>query len=435
MIGPVDVPSTNALIKKGLRKGRELERVDKYRIEAQSSTSSLIYSPSSSAVSDAAADINTSSSVSNFTENNDAEVEIEATGDASEPRGLTVPDVVDSSSPPRLRVFQQRRRLQNVAKASDRYALSDRAVAEITSGVLHDYGIVTLENSSQVIDRHKVRRERQKYRRSVQAVSASTATDVLGIYFDGRKDKTLSHENVDGQFHRRMTVEEHISLLQEPGSTYLGHVTPTAGSAAAIKQSIVAFIEESDLNVDNLIAIGCDGTVVNTGKNGGAIRLVEEHFHHSLQWFVCMLHANELPLRHLFEQLDGVTTGPRSFSGPVGSMLPNCTKMPIAHFQTIQCDFPEISIDDLSSDQQYLKDICIAVNTGHCPVSLSRREPGKLVMSRWVTLANRIMRLYTSTENPSATLKIMLKFIMKMYAPMGFLIKSKPSCMDGSKHM
>jgi len=115
MIGPVDIPSTNALIKKGLRKGRELERVDKYRIEAQSSTSSLIYSPSSSAVSDAAADNNTSSSVSNNTENNDAEVEIEATGDASEPRGLTVPDVVDSSSPPRLRVFQQRRRLQNVA--------------------------------------------------------------------------------------------------------------------------------------------------------------------------------------------------------------------------------------------------------------------------------------------------------------------------------
>ena len=204
-----------------------------------------------------------------------------------------------------------------------------------------------------------------------------------------------------------------------PGSTYLGHVPPAAGSAAAIKQSIVAFIEESQINVDDFKKmLTCDGTVVNTGKNGGAICLVEEHFHRSLQWFVCMLHANELPLRHLFEQLDGVTTDPKVFSGPVGIMLPNCVKMLIAQFQAIQCDFLEINLNDLSGDQQYLKDICIAVNTGHCPVSLSHREPGKLVMSRWVTLANRILRLYTATGNPSDNLKIILEFIMKVYAPM-----------------
>jgi len=33
-----------------------------------------------------------------------------------------------------------------------------------------------------------------------------------------------------------------LSLVQEPGSTYLGQVTPATGSAVAIKQSIVAFI-------------------------------------------------------------------------------------------------------------------------------------------------------------------------------------------------
>jgi len=364
--------------------------------------------------------------VSHDVERNDTEVEMEAASDPSEGK---------CTNQPRLRLSQQRRRLQNVAKASDRIALSDRAVAEITSGVLQDYEIVKLENSSEVIDKHKIRMERHKYRQSVQAVSASATNDVMGIYFDGQKDKTLSHESVDGKSHRRMTVEEHISLVQEPGSTYLGHVTPATCSALAIKQIIVAFIKDSHINIDGLMAIGCDGTVVKTGKNGGAIRLVEEHFKLSLQWFVCMLHANELPLPYLFEQLDGVTKSLKCFSRPVGSMLPDCVKMPISQFQKKQCDFLEISIDDLSGDQQYLKNICIAVNSAHCPVSLSHREPGKLVMSRWVTLANRILRLYTSTENPSATLKIILEFIMKMYAPMGFLIKSKPSCMDGSKHM
>lgn len=426
MIGPVDGPSTSTLIQKGLRKARKLDRENKYRIETQTLASSSPYSLSSSAVSHEAADVATCSSLSYDAESNDTEVAMEASSDDSQG---------ECTSQAQLGLSQQRRRLQNIAKASDRYALSDRAVAEITSGVLQDYGIVTLENHSEVIDRHKVRRERLRYRRTVQALRASTSTEVLGIYFDGRKDKTLSHESVDGKFHRRITVEEHISLVQEPGSTYLGHVMPSSGSAAAIKESIVAFIEESHINSDDLMAMGCDGTAVNTGKKGGAIRLLEEHLNRSLQWFVCMLHANELPLRHLFEQLDGVTTGPKSFSGLVGTMLPNCAKMPIAQFQKIECNFPEIGIDDLSADQKYLKDICIAVCSGHCPVSLSHREPGKLVMSRWITLANRILRLYTATENPSDTLKIISEFIMKVYAPMWFLIKSKPSCKDGSKHL
>jgi len=44
-----------------------------------------------------------------------------------------------------------------------------------------------------------------------------------------------------------MTVEEHLSLVQESGFNYLGHVTHATGSAVAIKQSIVAFIEESHI--------------------------------------------------------------------------------------------------------------------------------------------------------------------------------------------
>jgi len=86
-------------------------------------------------------------------ENKDTEVEMEAASDASEG---------DCAIQPRLRLSQQRRRLQNVAKASDRYALSDRDVAKITSDVLQDYEILTLTNSSEVIDRHKVKRERHK---------------------------------------------------------------------------------------------------------------------------------------------------------------------------------------------------------------------------------------------------------------------------------
>src|SRR5271155_1129716 len=88
----------------------------------------------------------------------------------------------------------------------------------------------------------------------------------------------------------------------------------------------------------------------------------------------------------------GKSTGPRSFSGTLGSLLSKCETMPIASYEPIPCDFPVVTADDLSSDQQYLLDICHAVITGECSVSLSHRQAGQLVMSRWLTLANRVLR-------------------------------------------
>ena len=59
-----------------------------------------------------------------------------------------------------------------------------------------------------------------------------------------------------------------------------------------------------------ILAVGCDGTNVNTGQIAGVIRRREESFNHPLQWLVCLLHASELPLRHLFVTFDGATTSP-----------------------------------------------------------------------------------------------------------------------------
>jgi len=64
---------------------------------------------------------------------------------------------------------------------------------------------------------------------------------------DGRKDKTLVYKDLDGKKHRRLIVEEHISLVQEPGFKYFGHVTPERGTSLSIKESIINFIENSDI--------------------------------------------------------------------------------------------------------------------------------------------------------------------------------------------
>jgi len=60
--------------------------------------------------------------------------------------------------------------------------------------------------------------------------SSSEYVDVQGSFFDGHKDKTLIYKDLNGKKHRRLIVEEHISLVQEPGSKYLGHVTPERGT-------------------------------------------------------------------------------------------------------------------------------------------------------------------------------------------------------------
>ena len=100
--------------------------------------------------------------------------------------------------------------------------------------------------------------------------------------------------------------------------------------------------------------------------------------------FRSQLHCNELPLRHLVEHLDGPTSGPRALSGPL---------------------------------------------------ALSKREPGTMSHSRWLTTANRLLRLYVATADPSDSLKTLVRYVVTVYAQMWFSIKNKPSCKDGSRHL
>lgn len=55
--------------------------------------------------------------------------------------------------------------------------------------------------------------------------------------------------------------------------------------------------------------------------------------------------------------------------------------------------------------------------------------------SRWLTTANRILRLYISTENPSENMTSIVEYIMQVYAPMWFQIKRNPYSTDGAKHL
>nr|CAI5869897.1 unnamed protein product [Callosobruchus analis] len=151
---------------------------------------------------------------------------------------------------------------------------------------------------------------------------------------------------------------------------------------------IYCLVHRIGISLTNLKGIGCDGTNVNTGWKGGAIRLIEEQLERPLQWAIC-------------KKMDDHTKGPHNYLGPIGSLLNDCEKATI-----------------------YLYIMCQAIKNGNGPQNLLERNPVKPAHSRWV-----------STDNPSENLKLITDFIMKHDASMWFKIKTKPLLHRGAQHI
>ena len=323
---------------------------------------------------------------------------------------------------------------RNTVLTAQRYGVSDRATAAIASSVLADHGLVSEEDSSLVVDRNKLIREKGKINKQLQKKINDNKVPTYAIYFDGRKDQTNVTVQKGMKFRNVTIVEEHISVLSEPGSNYLGHVTPESGRADDISEAVFNLILTNG-DIDKIEALGCDGTSTNTGYKGGAIRCFEKKLNRSVQWIVCLIHFNELPFRALFQYVDGETDGPNSFKGSIGKQLKLCEKNPIVPFEAIDCVIPDIDPKILSTDQKYLLNISNAIRFGHCPVDLSFAQPGSLNHARWLTCANRILRLYVSTLSPTSELKLIVNYLLKVYVPQWFSIRKKKSLDYGSKHL
>lgn len=334
-----------------------------------------------------------------------------------------------------MKKVQRNVSLSNFAVACDRVGVSSRAAATIASAVIDD---LTVGKEMQVIDKSKVMRARTKSRN--EALASIDFSNIKNIYFDGRKDLTLKLKESNNKKTRTEVTEEHVTLIAEPGNIYLGHIVPNSGSARDIVKSILSFTEENHIDLENIEAIGCDGTNVNTGWRAGIIKRLEEHLKRPLHWAVCQLHANELPLRHLLVQLDGKTSGPQQFTGPIGKALANidkCENLPIVQFCAIPSEDIAVSDDlrqDLSSDQKYLLDLYLAVSKGECSSAVAARTPGKMAHSRWLTTASQALRLYVSSEEPSDNLKKIVKYIMFVYVPVWFAIKCQPTISQAARH-
>ncbi len=304
----------------------------------------------------------------------------------------------------------------NTMMIAKRYNASTRQTAAFINAVLQDLNMATTEN---LVSRKKVRNMMDRYGKKEARINKEKK-GLLCIKFDGRKDKTLQDGN-------RFSQEEHVTVVAEPGGQNIDHFTPSSGEGRDIANEIVAILDEHD-SQSTLQAMGADGTSVNTGKFNGVIRITEERLQCPLQWIICLLHFNELPLRKLFEYYDGQTSGPQTFKGSLGKLIQNFKVLPILNYQPVRGSVSEVEDglwNNLSNDQCYLIKIALFIQPGpqSFPPSFMMRHPGPVHHARWVTKASCLLCLYAQEENPTHPLQHLVGFILKVYVPSFVQIK------------
>ena len=117
-----------------------------------------------------------------------------------------------------------------------------------------------------------------------------------------------------------MKREDHESIVAWPGKVFIGHFKPSNGSGKSIAKGAYERITEKH-SLEDMDTIGGDNTGVNTGWKNGAFRHMELLLGRPIQRNPCFIHMCELPAQALITFYDGPTTGPESWSGPIGSVI------------------------------------------------------------------------------------------------------------------
>ncbi|GBM06119.1 hypothetical protein AVEN_265177-1 [Araneus ventricosus] len=171
----------------------------------------------------------------------------------------------DMFTKPRGKTSKPKLDLTETVIIAQRYHVSERTVAHITSAMLHTAlkaGIISSGQSSDItsaliVDKNKIWREKLKVAPNLK--QRSTDDDpIKSLHLDGRKNETKTQ--------RGIVREEHISLVAEPNSQYVSHVTPSSGSAHDDTTVIFDYImSQLKGGFDEVYVLGCDGTNTNTG--------------------------------------------------------------------------------------------------------------------------------------------------------------------------
>ncbi|KAG0724306.1 hypothetical protein GWK47_040839 [Chionoecetes opilio] len=295
-----------------------------------------------------------------------------------------------------------------------RFDVPPTAAASLASGFLQDLiadGHLSPDMSYLVCNPNKLRRARQDAMVSARDLDQGThqGTKIVGLGYDGRKDKTRAMvPDSYGKLYPRLIREEHASVTEEPSGRYLWHFVPEdpvppEKTAFKVAQALYDLLVTYD-STDSLIVLQGDSTRANTGWKGGTHAHLEKMLGRKLFWSICVLHTNELPLRHLITSIDGPTSSDTGFTGPVCSLLSSVNEMQYnAEFRVVPGG------EDLTE------------------------------IPEWLTTAQSLVYMWTRkhglTGKELNTLEILVKYCLQVYFKLYYDIKVHHRLEDGPKHI
>jgi hypothetical protein len=356
---------------------------------------------------------------------------------------------LDFSANLKKKSSQNRIKLDNLARESIRGDISVRNTALLATALLVDLNIVTKEDAHLIVDPSKIQRARARVmkKEAAEAKKRIEESKLDCIFFDGRRDQTkMIVVDGDGDEFARTEFEEHYTITDP--TRYLTHITPEEGTGAkGTADKVIEFLSEVK-QLENVQVVGGDSTSSNTGWRDGAIHHIEDGKSEKVVWDICMLHTNELPLRHIMKDQGMETSGANTFTGELGQLV----KDDVHDFEVNESfekldfaadlrDIPEEIIADLSGDQKYLYKIVKMIITGELDHDVLKHIIGPVNHSRWLTTGCRLCRCWVSkhglrrNSKSYKSLKIIVSFIVSVYAPMWFEIKCKPNIFHGPDHM
>jgi hypothetical protein len=267
--------------------------------------------------------------------------------------------------------------------------------AALANALLRDLGIIHKTDTVGVIDAAKVQREKRRVCAKTLDEVEPAFQQLTAIGVDSKRDskvpiiEEVTKDGITSTFRYTATVD-HLTITAESGpkaGQYLTHraVDEGEGKGKGLADLIYKVLV-SYKSLDTLQAVIVDNTAVNTGHTNGLVAILERRLDRKLHMVGCLLHMNELPLRHLLQKLDGKTASGNKFTGPIGKQLDgDFYKEDLVNFTPIESPLerpPPDVVDDLSTDQLLLLEYVVGVSCGSINPRFEKRRPGPVCHSR-----------------------------------------------------
>ena len=272
-----------------------------------------------------------------------------------------------------------------------------------------------------VIDKAKLDHAQAKIKVICDKLQAAKKSNCICLGVDSKIDEnTLIFEEVQSDngstvLQKTKKTEHHLTYAYENGLSsgkYLTHRTiPVVGATGQVLGIETLSVIEEYRSRDLLKALLVDKTSGNTGWKAGLVVKLEELLNGKLHMIGCALHQNELPFKAIFKKLDRGTTGPKSFSGILGQKCKeNNHELPQVLFNKIEAPIGEgyISaavLNDLIFGQRLLFEYCKGIGSGRVNNQWASWKIGPINHARWLTLAIRILCVYSWETKPTPILK------------------------------